>query len=153
MTEFTAHAVGVVEPREFEADVLVIAERSDGSGRGLEVQGSTTAQTTEQDRRLGFDTYCLVNENQATVYGGVERWSCDHARVCISLNPEASEALGAADGYTIRVPDRKTSPSRGPCWSGFWAAETHAPKKARLVRLPECSRTSHGVGVTGGSGV
>ncbi len=105
LTEFTAHAVGVVEPGEFEADVLVLAEGADGSGKWLEVQGPTAEGFTEQDRRLGLDTYCLVNENQATVYGGVESWSCDDARVCISLNTKAGQLLGAADGYVIRIPD------------------------------------------------
>jgi Immunity protein 10 len=103
VTEFTAHAVGIVDATEFGADVLVMAEEQDGTGKRLEVSRATAS--TEQDRHLGMDTYCLVNENQATVYGGVTNWRCDAAQLFISLSDEANQTLGAVGGYVIRITD------------------------------------------------
>ena len=103
VTEFTARAVGVIHPGELDGDVLVVAEHPDGAGRRLEVSMST--EVTEQDRALGMNTYSLVNENQATIYGGVRTWHWDGEQIFIFLSEEAARVLGAPDGYVIPIPD------------------------------------------------
>jgi hypothetical protein len=99
---FDGRAVGFLSEGDLNAEVLVVAEQPDGSGQRLEISRSVVA--TEQDRRLGMNTYCLVNEKEATVYGGVTDWSCDNAELRISLTAEAGEVLGASV-YRIRIPN------------------------------------------------
>lgn len=82
-----------------------MAEDRDGSGLRLEVQRSRILG--EEDRRLGMDTYCLVNQNQATTYGGVERWSLDDRELRLFFTDEAATALGMPDGVCIRFQNRR----------------------------------------------
>lgn len=100
MTEFLARAAAFVRDEDLEADILVLAEQEDGSGRRLEIQRSVT--TTAADVQAGMDTYCLADDTGATHYGGVSGWSLDEDVVCLSLDSEAADALGTSE-YLIRL--------------------------------------------------
>ena len=102
MTEFPARAVAFTRDEELEAEVLVLAECSDGSGHRLELQRALIV--TDEDRRLGLDTYALVNETGATHYGGIKAWSID-GELRLDLSGEAADALGVDDGYLIHLVD------------------------------------------------
>ena len=103
MTEFDATAVAFVRDEEVDSAYLVLAENEDGSGERLEIQLSLTI--TDDDRRLGMDTYCLVNEGGATHYGGVEGWTLNGSVLDIKLDQDAAEELGVEGGYRIRLAD------------------------------------------------
>jgi hypothetical protein len=68
----------------------------------LEVQGSIKA--TDQDRRLGQDVYCLVDETGAVHYGGIKSWSLVGYELQIRLDDDASRVLDTAE-YRIHLPD------------------------------------------------
>jgi hypothetical protein len=104
MINFVAGAVGVLRAKDLDAEVLVLAENRDGSGRRLEVQRSLSV--TEDDRRLGMDTYCLVVESCATHYGGLESWSIHDNVLHLGLTMEAATALGTDRDYRIGLEDR-----------------------------------------------
>ena len=101
MTEFDAHAVAFRRDEEIGAEYLVLAEHEDGSGERVELQRPLVV--TDDDRRLGTDTYCLVNEGGVTHYGGVEGWSLDDSSLELRLDQEAARILGAEGGYRIRL--------------------------------------------------
>lgn len=70
MTEFDAGAVAFSRDEEVGAEYLILAEHEDGSGPRIELQRALIV--TDDDRRLGTDRYCLVNEGGVTHYGGLE---------------------------------------------------------------------------------
>jgi hypothetical protein len=105
MIEFEARLVVFDSDAETCTEGLYFAERDDDEGRVLEVQRGLE-EATEQERRLGMDTYCVVDENQNTYYGGVARWRIARGRVELYFAPGAAQAFGAA-GYVIRLPDEE----------------------------------------------
>jgi Immunity protein 10 len=105
--EFEAHAVGFLSDPELEAEALVLAEREDGSGHRVELQAPLVV--TDQDRRLGQDTYCLVDETGATHNGGLDAWSLDDGVLELRLSDDAAQALGIEGGYRIHLSDPETS--------------------------------------------
>lgn len=102
MISFEARAVAFDRDDELETEALFLAEDEQGAGRLLEVQKAFAWD--EQDRRLGQDTYCLVDENQATHYGGVASWRLDANVLEINLTPDASGVFGASS-YRIDLDD------------------------------------------------
>ena len=98
---FTAHAVAFGRYDDLDAEVLVLAEGSDGTGARLEI--SRSLALNDQDRRLGIDDYALVNQHQETVYGGIQSWHVEADRLRVDLRPEAALKLGAPNGYLIRI--------------------------------------------------
>jgi hypothetical protein len=103
VTEFDATAVAFRRDEDVDAEYLVLAENEDGSGERIEIQRSLTI--TDDDRRLGMDTYCLVNEGGVTHYGGVEAWSLNGSVLEIKLDQDAAQELGAEGGYRIHLAD------------------------------------------------
>lgn len=101
--EFDARAVAFVRDEDLEADVLVIAEQEDGSGHRVELQRALVV--TDEDRRLGMDTHCLVAETGATHYGGVESSSLEGDVLELRLSADAARDLGVEGGYRIRLAD------------------------------------------------
>lgn len=101
MTDFPGRAVAFVRDEDLKTEALVLAENGDGSGRRLEIQRALSVD--EEDRRLGLDTYCLVNERGMTYYGGIVDWRLQDDRREVTLAGEAAEALDADGGYIIRL--------------------------------------------------
>ena len=100
-TSFDASAVAFERDDSLDAQSLVFAEHSDGSGRWLEVQ--RPLRVGEQDVALGHDMYCLVTEAQFTHYGGVLDWRIEGSTLHLDLTEEASRAIGAS-GFRITLP-------------------------------------------------
>lgn len=99
--EFDASAVAFRRDEELNTEYLVLAENEDGSGQRVEIQRALTI--SDDDRRLGMDTYCIVNERGVTHYGGVEGWSLDGGYLAIRLDQETARILDVDGGYGIRL--------------------------------------------------
>ena len=87
--------------------MLILAQHEDGSGHRIELQRASVV--TDEDRRLGMDTYCLVGETGATHYGRIESTTFEGAMLEIRLSPEAAQNLGVAGGFRIRLADQPTA--------------------------------------------
>jgi hypothetical protein len=91
--EFIARVTGV---DDVDCLVAAVAERADGTGRQLIFQASHEPPD-EDDVEDGMDTYCLVTEGQATVYGCVRELTIDGDRMHVVVDPDAVEDLGLED--------------------------------------------------------
>lgn len=93
-----------------DAFVLGLAENADGDGRILLFQ----APPTNPDRSSAwdeYDSYVIVNENQALTTGGVLRVAITGHRLAITLSTEAAAELGWAQetlalGLSITAAER-----------------------------------------------
>ncbi len=102
MERFLVRRVGRLIDKDINTDSLVLAESEDGvSGRWLELQ--RTLEPDEQDRDLGLDTYCLVNEVGATVYGGVARWSLKERVLVLELDDRSASVLRVRSGFELTL--------------------------------------------------
>jgi len=103
MQHFVVRRAGRLVDEDLNTGVLVLAESEDGAtGRRLEIQRSL--RMDEQDRDLGMDTYCLVNEIGATVYGGVVMsWTLARGILLLVLEPEAAAVVGAGSGLELAL--------------------------------------------------
>jgi hypothetical protein len=59
---------------------------------------------SEDDVRLGMDTYCLVIDGGPTHYGGVESWAAFDETLSLHLSSAAAAALGAESIRVALVP-------------------------------------------------
>jgi hypothetical protein len=100
LNEFTARTAALVRDHDLGAEMLIVAEHEDGSGRRVEAHRAL--QVTDQDRRTGMATHCVVDDEGATYYGAIHTWSVSDRQVVITLTPDAAAALGT-DGYRIRL--------------------------------------------------
>jgi immunity protein 10 of polymorphic toxin system len=101
MASFTAAVSGFRRDDDLRVEMLVLAERADGSGQRLELQRSL--HPDEQDRALRLDTYCIVRDGHATHYGGVARWGLSDATLVVTLDRAAEAALGTRE-FVIGIP-------------------------------------------------
>jgi Immunity protein 10 len=101
MMRFKAMAVCATEMPDLDCFVVILAERSDGSGARLEAQRAFLFD--EQDQRLGQDTYCLCTEWGAVCYGGVVSWSIAENELKIILDARAATVLGVSNGFLIEL--------------------------------------------------
>ncbi|MDA0171911.1 Imm10 family immunity protein [Solirubrobacter taibaiensis] len=99
---FTARAVAFWVDEKLNFKALAMAEE-EHSGERLDIQRALVDD--EQDRELGQDTYCLVDEYATVIYGGITRWELENGELRLDLTAEASQVLDAGVGYTILVPD------------------------------------------------
>ena len=100
MVKFKARAICAMEMPDLDCFIVILAERSDGSGARLELQRALSCD--DQDRSLGQDTYCLCTEWGSVVYGGVESWRFIGSKVLeIILSATAAETLGVTSRYVI----------------------------------------------------
>lgn len=67
---FTVRYVDIEELPDVETLAVGLTEAEDGNGPSL-LFSIPTLPYDEQDRALGQDTYCVVSETGATVYGGL----------------------------------------------------------------------------------
>jgi len=101
MASFTAAISDFRRDDDLGVELVVIAERADGSGQRLEFQRSL--HPDEQDRALGLDPYCVVRDGGATHYGGVSDWRIADGSLVLTLDREAEASLGARE-FVIDVP-------------------------------------------------
>jgi hypothetical protein len=58
----------------------------------------------QQDKALGFDTYCIVSGMQeGTTYGGVEIWWVRSDTLFLVLTPEAARELGLTRDVRVQL--------------------------------------------------
>ncbi len=94
MLQFEAAVAAWFDDPELGVSGVVLAERSDGSGRTLEVQRSHEADV--QDQALAMDTYCVGIDGGRTHYGGIVNWSVSESGVVrLAFDSEAAEAFEA----------------------------------------------------------
>ncbi len=91
--EFEVRRIAVEELHELDTYVVGIAENADGSGDALLLQTALTA-STEQDRALDMDTYCVSTAWGATVYGGVRACVLQDDLLTLEFDPPTAETLG-----------------------------------------------------------
>jgi hypothetical protein len=101
MYEFTARASAATDLPDLNVFSVVLAENRDGSGRRVEIQRSSSF--SEQDRRLGQDTYCVSTGAGASYYGGISSWRLAEDRLEIHLDAKAAEVLGVTGGFAVRL--------------------------------------------------
>lgn len=78
---------------EDEDAFVVSLEETEDEGRALFIM-SDLEEPGDEEIRTGMDTYCLVNQDDVTFYGGVERVALDDLHLEIDLTAAAAEALG-----------------------------------------------------------
>lgn len=79
---------------EEDDDAFVVAfEETEDKGRALFLM-SDLEEPGDQEIKLGMDTYCLVNADDVTHYGGVERAVLDDRTLELHLLQGAADALG-----------------------------------------------------------
>jgi hypothetical protein len=101
---FTARGVAAEVLPELESQVVVLAEDPDGDdGPRLEIQRGLPGTDTDQDRRLGQDTYCLSTQTGATVYGGVRSYAFEGSLLTMRLDRRAWNTLGVPEEFSIRL--------------------------------------------------
>jgi hypothetical protein len=100
MYEFTARALVATDLPDLNVFSVVLAENRDGGGRRLEIQRSTSF--SEQDKKLGQDTYCISTDAGASHYGGISSWRLVENRLEIQLDAQAAMVLGVSGGFAVR---------------------------------------------------
>jgi hypothetical protein len=78
-----------------ECFTVALAERPSGEGRHLIIQ-IPSYEPDDQDAELGLDTYCLMDENGATHYGGIEEARLAGSTLHLALGQEAANDLDLA---------------------------------------------------------
>jgi hydroxylamine reductase (hybrid-cluster protein) len=76
-----------------------LAENPDSSGWNLVFQRARAF--TDEDRKMGQDTYSITNESGATAYGGVTAWEVADCELRLTLDRRVCEELGVPRQLTI----------------------------------------------------
>jgi hypothetical protein len=97
--DFDTVALVTVE-ENIDAFTVGLAADETGEGGYLILQCAVTPPS-DQDTATGMDTYCVMDEDGAVQYGGVERAELTDATLRLRFDPDAVEELG------IRRPDRE----------------------------------------------
>ncbi len=96
--------VAVEELTDLETFVVGLAERQDGSGRGLIFQSPLSFdEIDEQDRALGMDTYCISTDEGASHYGGLTDCVLQDNALILRFEAEAAEMLGIAKECNLNL--------------------------------------------------
>jgi len=107
-SSLTARRLAVETMADVNTFVVAFAEESDGSGRHLMLQRALSFDA--QDAALGQDSYCIVNDLGACVYGGVTAWRLNEGTVVIQLERTAADALGLTLSYAIHLESSDVTP-------------------------------------------
>jgi hypothetical protein len=97
---FTAQRVAAEEWPETDAFIVAFGENADGAGQYLAFQ-TRLAAYDDQDVAQGVDTYCLVNDMGACVYGGVAAYQFTRRALILQLDERASQVLGVGQRYIV----------------------------------------------------
>lgn len=87
------HMVAVEENEPDDCLTVAAAEEEDGGGHQFIVQ-IPLHDPDDQERSLGLDTYCLLNEDGATYYGGVLQAALSDTVLNLTFSQEARQELG-----------------------------------------------------------
>jgi len=90
-----------VDVSDLAVFAVIVAENQDGSGCRIEIQRSHSF--SEEDRRLGQDTYCVSTAAGASCYGCVSSWCLKGDVLEIHLDGKAARCLGVAGGFLVRL--------------------------------------------------
>jgi hypothetical protein len=102
MDGFIARGVASTTMEDANCRVVALAGDPDGDGGAvLQIQRSLTHD--EQDRKLGFDTHCLVDERGASVYGGVLSYGLEGSTLKMRVNKETQNVLGVPEEFAIQL--------------------------------------------------
>lgn len=102
MDSFTARGVAATTIEDTNCRVVALAEDPNGDGGPvLQIQRSLTHD--DQDRRLGFDTYCLSDERGASIYGGVLSYSLEGSTLTMRVNQKTRDVLGIPEEFAIQL--------------------------------------------------
>ncbi|PIB05723.1 MULTISPECIES: Imm10 family immunity protein [Streptomyces] len=94
--EWLVRVVAVQENVPDSCFIVGIAEDEYGEGRYLTLQ-SGLEEPGEQERRLGLDSYCVVNETGGVHYGGIESVALSADQISFRFTSEAVGALSLPD--------------------------------------------------------
>ena len=87
------HVVAVEENEPDDCLTVAAAEEEDGGGHQLIVQ-IPLHDPDDQERSLGLDTYCLMNADGATHYGGIREAALTDTVLNLTFTEEARQELG-----------------------------------------------------------
>ncbi|MET7276171.1 Imm10 family immunity protein [Streptomyces flaveolus] len=82
----------VVVTEDDDCFTVGMAEDGDGEGCHLSIQ-SGVREPDAQQLRLGWDTYCVMNETGAVHYGGIESAAVAAGKVSFRFSSEAAAEL------------------------------------------------------------
>ena len=108
--DFDTVALVTVE-ETIDAFTVGLAERPSGEGAYLILQCALTAPD-EQDAATGMDTYCLMDEQGAVHYGGIQRAELTDATLRFRFDQDAAEELDVQDPereLTLTIPADDTT--------------------------------------------
>ena len=95
------HAVSLVTVEQtIDAFTVGLAQHPSGEGAYLILQCALTPPD-EQDTATGMDTYCLMDEQGAVHYGGIQRAELAGNTLRLRFDQDAAEELG------IQSPERE----------------------------------------------
>ncbi|MFJ8827690.1 Imm10 family immunity protein [Streptomyces sp. NPDC102467] len=72
--------------------IVGMADNEEGDGRYLIFQCGLT-DPSQQDRRLGFDSYCTLNEMGGVEYGGIREVLLNGRLLSLRFSEEVAESL------------------------------------------------------------
>lgn len=90
--QWTVRKVAAEENLPDATFILGLSEDEEGEGKYLIFQ-MKLGESTAQDRRLGFDTYCIVDEEHRVAYGGVEQAVLDGRSLRFNLSENTAFML------------------------------------------------------------
>jgi hypothetical protein len=108
--DFDTVALVTVE-ETIDAFTVGLAERPSGEGAYLILQCALTAPD-EQDAATGMDTYCLMDEQGAVYYGGIQRAELTDTALRLRFDHDAAEELDVQDPereLTLTIPADDTT--------------------------------------------
>jgi len=104
MTQFARFELAVLEDdSDLNTRSAGLAEHDDGTGKLIIFQSQLSGYSA-QDARLGQDSYCVVNEDGATVYGGVLSCLSDGSTLKIAFSAQAAEVLECDSNLVCELP-------------------------------------------------
>ncbi len=108
--DFDTVALVTVE-ETIDAFTVGLAQHPSGEGAYLILQCALTPPD-EQDAATGMDTYCLMDEQGAVHYGGIQHAELTDATLRLRFDQDAAEELGIQDpdrDLTLAVPADDTT--------------------------------------------
>ncbi|MET0342387.1 MAG: Imm10 family immunity protein [Polyangiales bacterium] len=109
MRRFRASVVIAEEISDLDAYVIVLAERSNGTGMSLEIQHSLSFDARDRTR---VASACLSTESGATHYGAATCWTLRDESLELHLDAAAARALEVEGGFWIDISPEQSSTLR-----------------------------------------